>query len=98
MMACALPVVDLKGEFSELNYGGRNDIALLVEPDPLVIAARMADLLADRLELSERSRLGLELAATFPTEEETAARISDLIQARVGSSSSKPVAGAVSRR
>jgi glycosyltransferase involved in cell wall biosynthesis/SAM-dependent methyltransferase len=86
MMSCGLPVVDLSGEFAELNYGGRTDMALLVDPDPPLIAAQMADLLADRIELRERSRRGEEFAATFPTEEQMGARISELIKRRLSSS------------
>jgi glycosyltransferase involved in cell wall biosynthesis/SAM-dependent methyltransferase len=93
MMACGLPVVDLQGELTELNYGGREDIALLVPPDPARIAVALSDLLADEAELRERSRRGKELAATFPTEAEMGARIASLIEARLGSNTrwSRPV-------
>jgi glycosyltransferase involved in cell wall biosynthesis len=91
MMACGLPVVDLNTEFAELNYGDRSDIALLVDPDPAKIATQMADLLADRRELRERSIRGEEFAATFPTEEQMAARIAEIIEQRL-ESSARPTA------
>jgi glycosyltransferase involved in cell wall biosynthesis/SAM-dependent methyltransferase len=95
MMACGLPVVDLQGELTELNYGGREDIALLVPPDPERIAAALSDLLADEADLRARSRRGQELAATFPTEAEMGARIAELIEARLelGTRQPEPTGG-----
>jgi glycosyltransferase involved in cell wall biosynthesis len=98
MMACGLPVVDLKADLAELNYGDRDDIALLVEPDPARIALAVADLLADEHELQLRRVRSQEFAATFPSEEEMGARIRQLIEARLEQTADdlRPVVGIVS--
>ena len=75
MMACGLPVVDLQGEYADLNYGEREDIALLVDADPVVMARAMADLLADSAELRRRSERGREFAESFPSEAEMGERV-----------------------
>jgi glycosyltransferase involved in cell wall biosynthesis/ubiquinone/menaquinone biosynthesis C-methylase UbiE len=83
MMACGLTVVDLQTEYGTLNYGGRDDIAVLVEPDPAAIAAKLADLLAEPFALQECGRRGSEFAATFPTEDEMGERVRELIDRRL---------------
>lgn len=83
MMACGLPIVDLDRPGNETNYGGRKDIALLANPDPAAMAKRISDLLSDPEELSARSQRGLEFVQTFPSEEEMARRVEELILARM---------------
>jgi glycosyltransferase involved in cell wall biosynthesis len=83
MMACGLPVVDLDRPGNEVNYDGRHDIALLADPDPAAMAQQMADLLADPSELEGRARKGLDYAASFPSEEEMAQRVGELIVGRL---------------
>lgn len=83
MMACGLPIVDLERPGNETNYGGRTDIAVLANPDPGAMAKRIRDLLADPEELSARSQRGLEFVQTFPSEEQMARRVEELILARM---------------
>ncbi len=85
MMACGLPIVDLDRPGNETNYGGRKDIAVLANPDPPTMAKRISDLLSDPEELSGRSQRGLEFVQTFPSEEEMAKRVEELILARMNS-------------
>lgn len=84
MMACGLPVVDLRRAGNELNYGGRADIALLADPLPERMAEEIAGLIANREQLEHRRAAGLEFVALFPTEEAMARRIEQLILARIG--------------
>jgi glycosyltransferase involved in cell wall biosynthesis/SAM-dependent methyltransferase len=83
MMACGLPVVDLGRPGNEINYGGRRDIAMLADPAPLAMASQIRDLLENREELARRSRNGLEFVETFPSEEQMARRIEELILRRL---------------
>jgi glycosyltransferase involved in cell wall biosynthesis len=83
MMACGLPVVDLNRPGNEVNYDNRYDIALLADPDPRTMARQMSELVENPSEMESRRRNGLDYAATFPTEEEMAARVEKLILARL---------------
>lgn len=83
MMASGLPVVDVKRPGNEINYDGRDDIAFLADPDPLVMARQIARLLEDPNELEARSRKGLEFVQNFPSEYEMARRVEDLILRRM---------------
>jgi glycosyltransferase involved in cell wall biosynthesis len=83
MMACGLPIVDLGRPSNEQNYGGRFDLARLVNPDPSMMAMEIAALLENEAELHERSRKGLEFVQSFPTEEEVGRRVEALILQRV---------------
>ncbi len=83
MMACGLPVVDLKTEFAAVNYGGDDSIVFLADPDPRTMGVQIADLLADAPELRQRSVLGQQFVAGFPTDEEVGAVISELIERRL---------------
>lgn len=83
MMACGLPVVDLRRIGNEVNYGGRFDIALLADPNPENMAEELAALAGNPYELKERSRVGIEFVDAFPTEEGMARRIEELILARL---------------
>jgi glycosyltransferase involved in cell wall biosynthesis len=83
MMACGLPIFDLGRPGNELNYGGRFDLARLVNPDPSIMAVEIAALLDDEAELRERSRKGLEFVRSFPSEEEVGSRVEALILQRV---------------
>lgn len=85
MMACGLPIVDLNRPGNEVNYAGRYDIALLANPDPSAMGLQMAELVEDSAQLEIRRRNGLEYAQTFPTEEEMARRVEQLILTRLGS-------------
>ncbi len=86
MMACGLPVVDLGRPGNEVNYGNQRDIALLAPPDPKAMAARMRDLLEDSKELFARSNRAVEFVQTFPSEEEMARRVEELILKRMAKS------------
>ncbi len=83
MMACGLPVVDLGRPGNEVNYAGRSDIALLANPLPEEMAKQIAGLLADPEQMSLRSKNGLAFAAEFPTEEQMAKRVEELILQRM---------------
>jgi glycosyltransferase involved in cell wall biosynthesis len=83
MMACGLPICDLGRPGNEQNYGGRFDIARLVNPDPSIMAVEIATLFENEAELRERSSKGLEFVRSFPTEEEVGQRIETLILQRV---------------
>ncbi|WP_035200304.1 glycosyltransferase [Agrobacterium tumefaciens] len=83
MMACGTPVVDLDRAGNEVNYDGRNDIALLADPEPKVMARQMATLLKNADELSSRSKNGLELTARMPDELGMAKRVEELILNRL---------------
>jgi glycosyltransferase involved in cell wall biosynthesis len=82
MMACGLPVVDLRRTNNEINYGNRFDIALLANPLPEKMAIEIAALLANPYECKARRKAGLEFINTFPSEEEMARRIESLILKR----------------
>ncbi|WP_153075920.1 methyltransferase domain-containing protein [Paraburkholderia bonniea] len=98
MMACGLPVVDLARGDNEVNYGGRQDIALLANPLPEKMALDLAALLANPDELARRREAGLAFVGQFPSEEEMARRIESLVLARVAPEvvpeSSSPAAAA----
>ena len=83
MMACGLPVVDLGRPGNEINYAGRQDIALLADPAPATMARQIADLLANPDDLAARSRNGLDFVKTFPSEEQMARRVESLILKRL---------------
>lgn len=83
MMACGLPVVDLRRSGNEINYGGRFDIALLANPQPEKLAEEVVELLSNTGTLKARSQAGLEFVDKFPSEEEMARRIEYLITRRL---------------
>ncbi|WP_332302999.1 rhamnosyltransferase WsaF family glycosyltransferase [Rhizobium sp. GR12] len=83
MMACGTPVVDLDRAGNEVNYDGRNDIALLADPEPKIMARQMAALLKNADDLSSRSQKGLELTARMPDELGMAKRVEELILNRL---------------
>lgn len=83
MMACGLPVLDLARPGNEVNYDSSFDIACLADPDPVIMARQLADLIANPTELDERSRRGITFAATFPIEEDVGRRIEQLLLKRV---------------
>jgi glycosyltransferase involved in cell wall biosynthesis len=87
MMACGLPVMDLGRPGNEVNYGGRTDIAFLADPAPEIMARQLSALLNDKDDLAARSKRGLEFVSTFPSEEEMARRVEQLILKRVGAGS-----------
>jgi len=89
MMACGLPVIDLNRPGNEVNYDNRHDIALLADADPARMARAIADLLNNPAELAQRSDNGLGFAATFPSEEEMAKRVENLIVDRINRERSK---------
>lgn len=79
MMACGLPVVDLNRPGNEVNYDGRDDIALLADCDPVKMAQQIAQMLDDPAQLAQRSRNGLDFAGSFPSEAAMAKRVEELI-------------------
>lgn len=82
-MACGTPVVDLGRPGSEINYGGRHDIALLGDPDPKIMAREVAALLRKQPECAARSRAGIELVSKMPDERGVAQRIESLLMTRL---------------
>jgi glycosyltransferase involved in cell wall biosynthesis/2-polyprenyl-3-methyl-5-hydroxy-6-metoxy-1,4-benzoquinol methylase len=89
MMACGLPVVDLGRPGNEINYNGRQDIALLADPAPAAMARQIRELLENSNERAARSRRGLEFVDGFPSEEQMARRVESLILARLKAKSSR---------
>jgi len=85
MMACGLPVIDLARGDNAVNYAGRTDIAKLVDPEPTQMAKEIAELIGSPAELADRSENGLVFVDGFPSEEEMALRIENLIFARLAS-------------
>jgi glycosyltransferase involved in cell wall biosynthesis len=83
MMACGLPIVDLRLENSECNYGDRFDTALLAHADPDNISGAIEHLLSYPAELRLRKANGLEFVKTLPTEFDMARRVESLILAAV---------------
>jgi glycosyltransferase involved in cell wall biosynthesis/SAM-dependent methyltransferase len=83
MMACGTPVVDLARPGNEANYDGRDDIALLADPDPLRMAQQVLTLLRDPEDRARRRRASLDFVARLPTEEQAARRIEELIVKRL---------------
>jgi SAM-dependent methyltransferase/glycosyltransferase involved in cell wall biosynthesis len=83
MMACGTPVVDLGRPGNEVNYGGRFDAALLADPQPAAMARQVRNLLLDPAARAARSKVGLSLVETMPTEEEMARRVETLILQRL---------------
>lgn len=61
MMACGLPVVDVRGSSAESVFGSGGEVIELADPDPLAIATRMEALLDDPL---RRNRIA-DAAAGF---------------------------------
>lgn len=92
MMACGLPVVDLGRAGNEINYANRYDIAFLADPVPATMAHQIRELIQDPSQLRERSRRGLEIVQTFPSEEEMARQVEELILKRVAKTRSALVA------
>jgi len=85
MMASGCPVVDLNRPGNEVNYDGRRDIAYLADPIPENMAMEIVSLLDDPAQLARRRKNGLDFAATFPSEEEMARRVEELIVNRIAS-------------
>lgn len=83
MMACGLPVVDLRRNGNEANYGGRFDIALLADPLPEAMAEELAGLVNNPQELKARSEAGLKFIDEFPSEKEMIWRIESLVRGRL---------------
>jgi glycosyltransferase involved in cell wall biosynthesis len=85
MMASGCPVVDLRRPGNEVNYDDRTDIALLADPMPEYMAQEILALLADPEDMQRRRDNGLQFTKSFPSEEEMALRIEELICARMAS-------------
>lgn len=69
MMACGLPVVDLKREGNQVNYDDRFDIAKLCSPVPEEMASEILELISSADEMTARSINGLIFTDDFPSEE-----------------------------
>ena len=67
MLACGLPVVDVRSR-SMLETFGEDGPVALAEPDPLALCSAVERLLDDLVERADRTRAGLELTAarTWP--------------------------------
>ena len=83
MMASGCPVLDLDRPGNECNYEDRRDIAFLADPIPEMMASQLADLMQRPQELEARRAAGLDFARTFPTEEQMARRVEQLILERL---------------
>ncbi|WP_188261068.1 glycosyltransferase family 4 protein [Azospirillum tabaci] len=83
MMACGLPVVDVRFQDNITNYGGREDIALLGDPDPTAFANQVIALLDDPAARAERVRKGKEFILDFPSEVEAVRRVEGLLLKRL---------------
>ncbi|KPF85185.1 hypothetical protein IP70_13455 [alpha proteobacterium AAP38] len=83
MMACGLPVVDVRFQDNITNYGGREDIALLGDPDPSAFASQVLALLDDKAARVERARKGKEFILDFPSEVEAVRRVEGLLLKRI---------------
>lgn len=82
MMACGLPVVDLGRPGNEVNYDSRDDLALLADPEPTIMARQIIAMIDKPGELEARAERGLAFAQSFPTEDEMARRVESLIVER----------------
>lgn len=78
MMACGLPVIDLDYGDSWSNYGSREN-AMLVDTFPEKIAEGIEKVVRDPHLREKLSKNGLEFVKKYPTEEETAKRIEQMI-------------------
>ena len=83
MMACGLPVVDLGRGENEINYDDRHDIAFLADPAPVTMARQICELIGNAAELQSRAKRGIEFVSTFPSEEQMARRVEELILNKV---------------
>lgn len=83
MMACGCPVIDLNRPGNEVNYGGRQDIALLVDPIPENMAREIVTFLDSQEERARRREQGLDFVREFPTEAGMVQRIEELILRRM---------------
>ncbi len=79
MLACGLPVVDVRSDAMEATFGETGAVTL-AEPDPVSLADAMERLLDDLVLRAELSRLGTELVAgrTWPR---AAAQVEDGLRA-----------------
>ncbi len=68
MMACGCPVVDLDYGRNDVNYGGRENVAL-AGPTGEEVAAAVIDLLRKPERRRDLARRGLEYVESFPDEE-----------------------------
>lgn len=62
MLACGLPVVDVRSEAMLATFGEDGPIAL-APPDPLALCTTVERLVGDLVERADRSRAGMELVA-----------------------------------
>jgi glycosyltransferase involved in cell wall biosynthesis len=87
MMACGLPVVDLKlSDDCVIKYGGSEDVAYLVEPSPAKIAKVIIRALLDSNELNLRSTNGISfIKENFPDEEEMCRKVESYLLANLNS-------------
>ena len=79
MMACGLPVIDLKTDYSRYNYGDKENIAVLSETDPEEIAKSITTLIDNPESRKRYSKNGLDFVKTFPDEKEMAERVKKFI-------------------
>lgn len=79
MMACGLPVVDLDYGFNSVAYGGKEN-ALLVPPDPHLIAQAIKSALQCPEELRRLSENGRRMIEGWPEEAEVIAQFEKILQ------------------
>ena len=79
MMACGLPVIDLKTDYSRYNYGNSENIAFLSEPEIKEIAKSITTLIDYPDILKKHSKNGLDFVKTFPNEKDMAKTVNKFI-------------------
>lgn len=80
MLSCGCPVVDLDLEFAEAKYGNSRDHVFLLSPIPKQMGKQMAELFATPYKLKDCAARGKAwVADEFPSEEEMARRVEELI-------------------
>ena len=79
MMACGLPVIDLKTDYSRYNYANSENIAFLSEPEIKEIAKSITTLIDYPDILKKHSKNGLDFVKTFPNEKDMAKTVNKFI-------------------
>ncbi len=80
MMACGLPVVDMKLEHSESNYGDSIENAFLFSSIPEKMAEEIISVINDEKILKNRASKSLKFVNNFPTEDEVGDIVASFIK------------------
>jgi MoaA/NifB/PqqE/SkfB family radical SAM enzyme len=83
MMACGLPIVDLDRPGAKANYGGHDDLVLLADSIPKVMAEQIAALLTSPKLLASRRERSHLFARQFPGDESSVRQIEGLLEKRL---------------